>query len=210
MMVPDPAAPDWRPFRATAAALLAALALNLWTRNALWASYTLIGLGLWATVAGLVRWTAWRPHPRAVWLVGLTLALHYGGGSLSGLHQVGGPNGLYAAFPWWDNVVHFLGSGAVAMAAYTALEPLLRRRALAAFLAICVATLAGVLVELYEFFQFYFLGTVDQGYYTNNMLDLYNNLVGATLAACLMARLAVLDSRKAASSMVPAQDEAAS
>jgi hypothetical protein len=191
--------PDWRPYKATAGTLALSLSLNVWTQNVLWMVYTLAGMAVFAVLVAVVRKTSFRPPTRAMWLFGLTWALHYGGGSLSGLHQIGGLNGLYYVFPWWDNVVHIIGCGAIAVAAYAMLEPVLgRRRILTAFLAVCVSTLAGVLVELWEFFNFYFRGTADQGYYTNNLFDIYSNLIGALLAASIMARLAVLDGRKAA------------
>lgn len=163
-----------------------ALALNLATGNGLWLAYCLLGLAVFLFVVSLVRTQRIRPPTRAVWMVGIAWSLHYVGGSLSGLHQIGGPNGLYYAFPWWDNVVHALGSAAVAVAAAAVFLQL--GRGLAAFLAVAVATLAGVLVELYEFAQFVWFGTVDQGFYTNTLVDLYSNLIGAALGAILYVR----------------------
>lgn len=199
-----PASVDWRPYRATALVFLAAVGLNLWTGNRLWLGYSLAGAALFAFVAGLVRAGRFRPDTRAVWLVGLTWGLHYVGGSLAGLHQVGGPNGLYYAFPWWDNVVHALGSAAVAVAATSALLRTMPRRVLAAFLGVAVAVLVGTLVELYEFAQYLWFGTVDQGFYTNTMVDLYDNLVGGALGATLytLAR----GQRDAAPTTTPAAD----
>lgn len=182
------AATDWRPFYATGIALGAAFALNLATRNGLWLGYTLIGLGGFFTLVGLVRVRRWRVPVGPAWGAGLAGALHYVGGSLSGLHQVGGPNGLYYAFPWWDNVVHFLGSVSVALIAEVALRGQVRPAWLRAFLATCVAVLLGVLVELYEFAQFLWLGTVDQGFYTNTVLDLYYNVLGGAAASALAIR----------------------
>ena len=181
-----PSAVDWRPYQATAAVLATAIALNLWTGNRLWLAYSVVGLSVFVFGAGLVRAGRWRPPTRAVWLVGLTWGLHYVGGSLAGLHQVGGPNGLYYALPWWDNVVHALGSAAVAVAATAALLPLLPgRRVLPAMLGAAVACLVGTLVELYEFAQYLWFGTVDQGFYTNTMVDLYDNVIGGALGAAL-------------------------
>lgn len=164
------------------------MALNLATGNALWLAYSLVGLAAFGLVAGLVRARRIAPDPRAAWLVGLAMALHYVGGSLSGLHQVGGPNGLYYALPWWDNVVHALGAGAVGAAACAALlRALPSRLGLCAFLGTAVAALAGTLVELYEFAQYLWFGTVDQGFYSNTMVDLYDNVVGGALGASLYA-----------------------
>lgn len=177
---------DWRPYQATAAVLLAAVALNLWTGNGLWLAYSLVGCAVFAFGAGFVRSGRWRPPTRAVWLVGLTWGLHYVGGSLAGLHQIGGPNGLYYALPWWDNVVHALGSAAVAVAATAALVPVMpSRRVLPALLGTAVASFVGTVVELYEFAQYLWFGTVDQGFYTNTMVDLYDNVVGGALGASL-------------------------
>lgn len=182
---------DWRPYQVIGAILGAALGLNLWTGNPLWFAYTLVGVCVFLVLVGLVRLHRWQLPPIALWTAGIAGALHYVGGSLSGLHQVGGPNGLYYVFPWWDTVVHTLGTGAVAVAVYALLEARLatRSRFLLGFLAVAVATLLGVLVELYEFAGFTFYGTVDQGYYTNTLLDLYYNLLGAVAASGAYARL---------------------
>jgi hypothetical protein len=182
-----PAGVDWRPYQATAGVLAGAVALNVWTGNGLWLAYSLVCWAVFLLAAGLVRAGRWSPAPRAVWLVGLTWGLHYVGGSLAGLHRVGGPNGLYYALPWWDNLVHGLGSAGVAVAACAALRPLLPGRPmLAAFLAVAVSSLVGVAVELYEFAQFVWFGTVDQGFYTNTLVDLYSNLVGGAVGATLL------------------------
>lgn len=186
---PSPSIVDWRPYWATAVALAVAAALNLATGNGLWLAYTLVGGTVFLVIIGLVRATPWRPPTRAVWMVGLAASLHYLGGSLSGLHQIGGPNGLYYAFPWWDNLVHGLGSAALGAAAAAGLLSVLPgRRVLVAFLAVAVASLLGVGVELYEFAQYLWFGTVDQGYYTNTLVDLYSNLVGGAIGAILYVR----------------------
>jgi len=185
-MLPDA---RWRPYAATGMLLACAASMNLATGNRLWMGYTVFGASLLLIAIGLARLKGWFIPPRPAWLLGAMAALHYGGGSLSGLHQVGGANGLYYAFPWWDNLVHIVGSTAVGLASAMAVHAVLPGRRWAAFaLAACVATTFGVLVELYEFSQFAWFGTVDQGYYTNTMVDLYNNLVGAMLGAWLFAR----------------------
>jgi hypothetical protein len=188
----SPATVDWRPYQATAAVLSVAIALNLLTGNRLWLAYSVLGAAVFAFGAGFVRAGRWRPPTRAVWLVGLTWGLHYVGGSMAGLHQVGGPNGLYYALPWWDNVVHALGSAAVAVAATAGLLPRLPgHRTLAALCGVAVACLVGTLVELYEFAQYLWFGTVDQGFYTNTMVDLYDNVVGGAVGASLYALASV-------------------
>lgn len=168
------------------------MALNLASRNGLWFWYTVLGLSVLFVVAGFQRLYRWSLPPVAVWSVGLTAALHYGGGSLSGLHQIGGPNGLYYALPWWDNVVHSLGSAAIAIAAYALLAAHARgvRRGVLILLSIALASLVGVLIELYEFAQFVWLGTIDQGFYTNTVLDLYYNVLGGAIGSIAYARFA--------------------
>lgn len=180
----------WLPYRVTAGVFAAALLLNAFTGNGLWMAYTLVGTTVFSVVVGLVRHHDLRIPPMAVWMVGLAAGLHYAGGSMGGVHQIGGLNGLYHVFPWWDNTVHALGSAAVAVAAVALLDIALptAHRALVGFLGLAVAALVGVLVELYEFAQFVFFGTVDQGFYTNTLLDLYYNLIGATLAVVLYGR----------------------
>lgn len=182
---------DWLPYYATAGVLLAAIVLNLWTQNGTWLAYSLVGTTGFLIFVGLARAEIFAFPTRTVWLLGLAGAMHYVGGSLAGLHQVGGPNGLYFAFPWWDNVVHLLGTGAVAIGAATLLETRLKKEKWVWwFLATCVGVFVGVLVELLEFSQFVFFGTVDQGFYTNTLIDLYNNLLGAALGAALHVYLA--------------------
>ncbi len=181
---------DGRPYAATGGALALALALNLWTGNGLWLAYTAIGAGFFLVVFALAQSGRVVPPARAIWMAGMAASFHYVGGSLSGLHQVGGPNGLYYAFPWWDNVVHALGSAAVAVAAAAVLTPhITGPRWLRGLLATCVAATVGVMAELYEFAQFVFFGTVDQGFYTNTMIDLYDNILGAATAAIIYIRL---------------------
>ena len=163
--------------------------MNLATHNGLWLAYSLLGTIVFLVLVTLVRMGRLVLPRRAMWMIGLAAALHYIGGSLSGLHQVGGPNGLYYAFPWWDNLVHALGSAAIAVAAAAGLLPLLpRNRKLAGLLAVGLANLVGVGVELYEFSQYVWFHTVDQGYYTNTLVDLYSNLIGACLGALLYIR----------------------
>lgn len=171
--------------------MVAALALNAATRNGLWFWYTAVGVAGLLVFVGLAR-TGILVFPTfSMWMFGVAGAMHYMGGSLSGLHAIGGPNGLYYAFPWWDNLVHLLGSAAMGIAAATILwAKISMRRRTAGFLATCIAVTAGTLVELWEFSQFVWLGTVDQGFYTNTLIDLWNNLIGSAFGAFLYLRLA--------------------
>lgn len=186
---PPPAPIDWKPYIATGTTLLVAFALNAYTGNRLWFWYTSVGAMLFLVVAGLVRHRRPEIPSLAAWLVGISGAMHYIGGSLSGLHSVGGLNGLYFVFPWWDNVVHFLGSFALGVAAVAYLERRVPEGSLVIVLGVALASLVGVLVELYEFAQFAWLGTIDQGFYTNTLLDLYYNLLGAAAGAYSYGRL---------------------
>jgi hypothetical protein len=186
---------DWRPYLATAATLAAAIGLNLWTGNQTWLAYSLLGTSIFCIFVGIARLELFAFPAKTVWLLGMTSALHYIGGSFAGLHQFGGPNGLYFVFPWWDNLVHLLGTGAVAIGAATMLEKRLRdATALWWFLATCVAVFAGAMIELLEFAQFVFFNTVDQGFYTNTLIDLYNNFLGAALGAAIHIYWARADS----------------
>jgi hypothetical protein len=177
---------DWTPYRVTGAVLGAALLLNLWTGNGLWFWYSTVGAGLFFFIVGLTRQGRLHLPRRSAWMLGIAGGLHYVGGSLSGLHSIGGPNGLYYVFPWWDNVVHALGAGALAVAVGTLMAGrLVGPRWLFVLVVASVASLFGILVELYEFAQFLLLGTIDQGFYTNTVLDLYYNLLGAVVGAVL-------------------------
>jgi hypothetical protein len=116
---------------------------------------------------------------------GSAIALHYLGGSLSGLHQALGPNGLYYVFPWWDNVVHFLGAAGAAIIAHAIAQRHTDSRGLAFWFAVFAAGTLGMLVEFYEFLGFTLYNTVDQGYYTNTVVDLYNNVLGGVAGALI-------------------------
>lgn len=183
-MAPErPADFDSWPWAVTALAMTVAIAMNIALANLLWLGYSLVGATVVATLFFVVRWRRLAVPSLAVWMVGVAAALHYIGGSLSGLHQIGGPNGLYYAFPWWDNVVHFLGSWAVGVAAAALLIQSVPAPRVRVFVAACIACTVGVVVELYEFVQFVFFDTIDQGFYTNTLLDLYYNLLGGTAGA---------------------------
>ena len=176
----------WRraPYVVAVLLVASATAVNAAVGNRLWLAYSLVGLVGILTLIVLDRAYRWHLPDRLLWWTTVPLAMHYLGGSLSGLHQWG-PNGLYYALPWWDNLVHFLGAGAAGVAAAYLLAPRLGRRGLAVFVAGCVASTLGMAVELYEFTGFLWFGTVDQGYYTNTLLDLYYNALGAFTGAWL-------------------------
>lgn len=165
-----------------------AVVANAYVGNRLWFWYSVVGVVLVTVVMALDRLYRWHLPDRLLWWCGMPLSMHYVGGSLSGLHQWG-TNGLYYALPWWDNVVHLIGCGAAGVAAAYLLAPRLPgRRVAVVFLAGCVATTVGMLIEFYEFVGFLYFGTVDQGYYTNTVLDLYYNALGGFAGAWLWMR----------------------
>jgi hypothetical protein len=176
----------WRraPYVVALVLVASAAAVNAALGNRLWLGYSLVGLVGTATVIALDHAYRWDLPDRLLWWTAVPLAMHYLGGSLSGLHQWG-TNGLYYALPWWDNLVHFLGAGAAGVAAAYLLRPRVGSRGLCLFLAGCVASAIGMLVEIYEFTGFLWFGTVDQGFYTNTLLDLYYNALGAFTGAWL-------------------------
>lgn len=170
------------------AIVVVAVGANALAHNRLWLSYSLVGVVIVVAAMALDRAYRWHLPDRLLWWCGVPLAMHYLGGSLSGLHQWGS-NGLYYALPWWDNLVHFLGAGAAGVAAAYLLAPRLpQQRATVVFAATCIAATLGMAVEVYEFAGFLWFGTVDQGYYTNTLLDLYYNALGAFAGAWLWMR----------------------
>lgn len=188
---------DARPWALTAMALFIAIAMNVATGNRLWLYYSVTGTVVFLVIMGFVRLRRIDVPPMAVWMVGVAAALHYVGGSLAGVHRFGGVNGLYHAFPWWDNVVHFLGSFALGVAAAALLARDVPRPGIRMVLATCFAVTVGNLVELYEFSQFVFFGTIDQGFYTNTLLDLYYNGLGAASGAVVYVRFNSIQARPA-------------
>jgi hypothetical protein len=176
------------PYIACFGIVLVAVAANAALHNRLWFTYSLVGLVVVATIFALDRVYAWHLPRRLLWWCGVPIAMHYLGGTLSGLHQWGS-NGLYYALPWWDNLVHFLAAGAVGVAAAYLLAPRLPRQPrTVVFLATCLGAFLGLAVELYEFVGFLWFDTVDQGYYTNTVLDLYYNALGGFAGAWLWMR----------------------
>lgn len=171
--------------------MVLAVAVNAGLHNRLWFTYSLVGVLIVVAAMALDRHYRWHLPDRLLWWCGLPLAMHYLGGSLSGLHRWGS-NGLYYALPWWDNLVHFLAAGAVGVASAYLLAPRLPRQPrLVVFLSVCIGAFLGLLVELYEFVGFLWFGTVDQGYYTNTVLDLYDNALGAFAGGWLWMRPAL-------------------
>jgi hypothetical protein len=168
--------------------VMVAVLLNASMGNRLWLGYSVVGVVLILIIMVLDRTYNWQLPDRLLWWCGVPLAMHYMGGSLSGLHQWGN-NGLYYALPWWDNLVHFLGAGAAGIAAAHVMGPLVAgRRTATIVLATCVGATLGLAVEVYEFTGFLWFGTVDQGYYTNTILDLYYNVLGAFAGSWIWTR----------------------
>lgn len=179
------------PLVVLALALLFLAAATYIEGKRLWAAYNIVGATLALLVAFLLRRLD-VPLPRGAMLVCVLAALlHYVGGSLGGYFGLTGINGLYAAIPWYDRITHFFGSAGVALLA----QRLLAARGVRdgwrvpegalAFFAFCIALSVGVAIELFEFGAWVFFGTIDQGFYSNTMMDLYHDVAGAALGAGL-------------------------
>jgi len=191
-----------------AAAFFAAVAIAAWFEGKpLWTAYNLVGAALALLLALLVRGLD-VPLPRAAAAVCFaTGVLHYVGGSLGGHFGIAGVNGLYAVFPWWDRVTHFAGAAGVAALAFALARAVAAKRAwvvprgFLALFAFTTALAVGVGVELFEFAAWTFFATIDQGFYSNTMMDLYDDVAGALFGAALahaLARDAPLPSQAAA------------
>lgn len=165
----------------------------------LWAAYNAIG-----AVATLLFALAVRRHridlPRWPTLVCfLTLCLHYVGGSLGGHFGIRGVNGLYAVFPWYDRVTHFGGAVGVSLLLWHLLAGIARRHAWGlppaalSWFAFALTMSVGVGVELFEFAAWFLFGTIDQGFYSNTMMDLFVDACGAAFGAGLALALASKD-----------------
>lgn len=166
--------------------VLAALILNQAVGNDLWRWYSLIGVPVFIALVVAVRHFDWPVPWTSATLIGLGTTMHYIGGSLGFLDAFPQPNGLYAEYPWWDDVVHAINTMALCAAA----APVVARRwhgnaGAGIFITICIGAMGGVLIEVYEFAHFFFLDTVDQGYYTNTMMDFINNTWGGIIGALI-------------------------
>lgn len=196
-----PRRPNWRsvaPFLAGLVLFALLAAFNQWRHFELWRNYALSGvvLGGIATYA-LYHWDV--RIPRYIqWIVVTGMLLHYGGGSLGspdpyrmGLFGYHGINGAYHVHSWWDNLTHFAGIGAGAMAAAYLLDAFQTRRGLAWnkrsmwLLSFITGLAMGVGVELYEYLGKAAFQTIDQGGYKNTMLDLVFNVLGACVGAAI-------------------------
>lgn len=193
--------PNWRtvlPFLVglTAFALLAVL--NQARGFDLWRNYALSGLGMGAAVSWALYWWDVRVPHYIQWVIVVGMLLHYGGGSLGspdpfrmGLLGYHGINGAYHVHSWWDNLTHFVGVGAGTMATAYLLEAYQIRRGLAWRklavwgLAFTTGLAMGVGVELYEYLGKAVFQTIDQGGYSNTMLDLHFNVLGAASGGAL-------------------------
>lgn len=119
----------------------------------------------------------------------VALSLHYIGGSLGGHFGIAGINGLYAVFPWYDRITHFAGTAGVALLLWHLLSALRQTRgwvlpdAALSWFAFGLTMGVGVAVELFEFTAWLLFGTIDQGFYTNTMMDLFVDTCGAAFGA---------------------------
>lgn len=198
---PQPHAPHWRtvtPFLIGLATFALLALLNHARGFDLWRNYALSGVGL----GGITTWLVYRYDVRVPhyiqWVIVAGLWLHYGGGSLGspdpyqmGLLGYHGINGAYHVHSWWDNLTHFMGIGAGTMAIAYLLEAYQVRRALAwtklvvFALAVTAGLATGVGVELYEYLGKAVFQTIDQGGYSNTMMDLQFNILGAVVGGAL-------------------------
>jgi hypothetical protein len=194
----DPKVRTVAPFVVGLAAFALLAILNQARGFELWRNYALTGVFLGGFVTYLVyRWDL--RIPRYIqWVIVGGMLLHYGGGSLGspdpyrmGLLGYHGINGAYHVHTWWDNLTHFAGIGAGAMATAYLLEAYQTRRGLAWnkrtvwALSFTTGLAMGVGVELYEYLGKTAFQTIDQGGYKNTMLDLLFNILGASLGAAL-------------------------
>lgn len=182
---------DVLPILFLAAALASVAVATYLEGKRLWAAYNVVGLTLLLAFALLVARLR-LDLPRGATLVCyLTLILHYVGGSLGGHFGIDGVNGLYAVFPWWDRVTHFAGASGVALLAFHVLRGVGARDAwrvpdgALALFAFALTMAVGVGVELFEFGAWTFFATIDQGFYSNTMMDLYGDATGAAFGAAL-------------------------
>lgn len=94
----------------------------------------------------------------------------------------------------YDNVVHTFGSGVMVMLAYAMLKPVLRQPLeqhdiYFVILLVLVGTGLGVINELIEFGAVLtFKASNEVGYYTNTLLDLIYNTVGAIIMAIILVK----------------------
>lgn len=166
----------------------------------LWRNYALSGFFMGVPIA-YVLWRLDVRIPAYIQAVIMTgMLAHYVGGSLGsvpgepyrmGLLGMHGVNGAYHVFNWWDHLTHGLGIGATAMGFAYLFDVYQLRRGLAWSspvlwtTAVLAALTAGVGVELYEYLGKTAFQTIDQGGYENTMLDIWYNMLGASIGAGL-------------------------
>lgn len=161
----------------------------------LWAAYNAVGVAVTLAFALLVaRLRIALPRVPAL-VCYVAICLHYVGGSLGGHFGVEGVNGLYAVFPWYDRITHFGGAAGVSLLVWHVLAGLRAAHAWVvpdaalAWAAFGLTMAVGVGVELFEFGAWTFFGTIDQGFYSNTMMDLLVDTCGAAFGASLATAL---------------------
>lgn len=172
------------------AVAFASLAVGTWLEGKrLWAAYNALGV-LFTLVFALVVRRLRVPLPRrATAICYAAVCLHYVGGSLGGHFGVTGVNGLYAVLPWYDRVTHFAGATGVSLLLFHLALGLRASRgwrvpdAPVAGAAFAFTVAVGVGVELFEFAAWAFFGTIDQGFYSNTMMDLFTDACGAAFGS---------------------------
>ncbi len=202
-MSPQQEHPDVRHIALFLVGLAAFLALALVNEIRgfdLWRNYALSGFFLGAPII----YALWRLDMRLPQyiqgIIVVAMLAHYIGGSLGsvpgppyrmGLFGMHGINGTYHVIEWWDHLTHGLGIGATAMGFAYLFDVYQLRRGLGWnphelwIVSVLAALTAGVGVELYEYLGKTAFQTIDQGGYENTMMDLWYNILGATVGAGL-------------------------
>lgn len=172
------------------AVAFASLAVATWLEGKrLWAAYNTLGVLFTVVFLVVVARLCVPLPPRATAICYAAVCLHYIGGSLGGHFGIVGVNGLYAVFPWYDRITHFAGASGIALLVFHLTLNLRDARgwvvpsqviALGAF---GMAMSFGIATELFEFGAWAFFGTIDQGFYSNTMMDLFTDTCGAAFGA---------------------------
>ena len=161
--------------------------LAIYKRNYEFMYYTVVMVGLILLVVFFHK----RMHLDTTVLMGLTI--------LGALHVLGGNIVFLGArlYDWWlipnffryDHLVHSFGVFVATFVAYNVLSPYLDKKIhynpfLLALILVLIAMGAGALNEVIELGAVLFVGAAEGvGDYMNNALDMFFNLIGASIAS---------------------------
>lgn len=148
-----------------------------------WRGLVITSAGLWTMVEGIIIWQ--QHHHRRLHItamLAITCVLLY-------MDAFGDIFRWYGAYPWYDQIAHFVGGfggGLMVLFIGYGLVDRDRRSALHNFLAVCVVTFFAVIYELGEYFEDYFTGSnrLGDGFDTAN--DLFLGIIGAAIAVALL------------------------